>query len=320
MSHAFVEVQQAAKRFPGARGSDDLTVFENVSFKLEKGEFVCIIGHSGCGKSTIMNALAGLDRFSDGAMIMEGKEIDGPGLERGVVFQNYSLLPWLSALDNVRFGVRARWKAWDEAKVTEHSLKYLEMVGLKDVVERKPAQLSGGMRQRVSIARAFATKPKLLLLDEPFGALDALTRGVIQDELIKIWSQDQQTVFMITHDVDEAILLADRIFLMTNGPEARIAEAVEIDLPRPRQRAEIIKHPHFYPIRNYLVDFLVTRSAIMTSSELDGNGLRYPRAVNPIALAAAGDDAVDTPTAGDPAAIDTDQKLVRFTPKETHHG
>ncbi|RDB44132.1 ABC transporter ATP-binding protein [Halomonas sp. DQ26W] len=320
MSHAFVEVQQAAKRFPGAKGTDDLTVFENVSFQLGKGEFVCIIGHSGCGKSTIMNALAGLDRFSDGAMIMEGKEIDGPGLERGVVFQNYSLLPWLSALENVRFGVRARWKAWDEAKVTAHSLKYLEMVGLKDVVDRRPAQLSGGMRQRVSIARAFATKPMLLLLDEPFGALDALTRGVIQDELIKIWSQDRQTVFMITHDVDEAILLADRIFLMTNGPEARIAEAVEIDLPRPRNRAEIVKHRHFYTIRNYLVDFLVTRSAIMTTSELDGNGLHYPRPVDPVALKAAEDDALDTPVAGDPAAIDTDQKLVRFTPKETHHG
>ncbi|PAU76775.1 ABC transporter ATP-binding protein [Halomonas salipaludis] len=318
MSHAFVEVQQAAKRFPGAKGEPDLTVFENVSFQLEKGEFVCIIGHSGCGKSTIMNALAGLDQFSDGTMVMEGKEIDGPGLERGVVFQNYSLLPWLSALENVRFGVRARWKAWSDAKVTEHSLAYLEMVGLKDVVGRKPAQLSGGMRQRVSIARAFATKPKLLLLDEPFGALDALTRGVIQDELIKIWSQDQQTVFMITHDVDEAILLADRILLMTNGPEARIAEAVEIDLPRPRQRGEIVKHPHFYTIRNYLVDFLVNRSGELRTADLDRRGLRYPEAVNPVERASA-----DTPAASDgqrASADTTHDTLVTFTPKETHHG
>ncbi|MCL7940588.1 ABC transporter ATP-binding protein [Halomonas sp. ATCH28] len=313
MNHAFVEVQQAAKRFPGAKGEPDLTVFENVSFQLKKGEFVCIIGHSGCGKSTIMNSLAGLDRFSDGAMVMEGKEIDGPGLERGVVFQNYSLLPWLSALENVRFGVRARWKDWDQARVTEHSLEYLEMVGLKDVVDRKPAQLSGGMRQRVSIARAFATKPKLLLLDEPFGALDALTRGVIQDELIKIWTRDRQTVFMITHDVDEAILLADRIFLMTNGPEARVAEAVEIDLPRPRHRAEIVKHPHFYKIRNYLVDFLVTRSAEMDPADLDRKGLHYPRAVNP-----ASEDATAPATASTKDA--TDDKLVSFTPKETRHG
>ncbi|MDR5904430.1 ABC transporter ATP-binding protein [Franzmannia qiaohouensis] len=320
MSHAFVEVQQAAKRFPGAKGEPDLTVFENVSFQLEKGEFVCIIGHSGCGKSTIMNALAGLDQFSDGAMVMEGKEIDGPGLERGVVFQNYSLLPWLSALENVRFGVRARWKEWSDAKVTEHSLAYLEMVGLKDVVDRKPAQLSGGMRQRVSIARAFATKPKLLLLDEPFGALDALTRGVIQDELIKIWSQDQQTVFMITHDVDEAILLADRIFLMTNGPEARIAEAVEIDLPRPRQRGEIVKHPHFYTIRNYLVDFLVNRSGELRTADLDQRGLRYPESVNPVEHASS---AADSPSASGGRAADADNThdtLVSFTPKETHHG
>ncbi|UXZ53208.1 ABC transporter ATP-binding protein [Halomonas sp. 7T] len=319
MSHAFVEVQQAAKRFPGAsKNAPPLTVFENVSFQLQKGEFVCIIGHSGCGKSTIMNALAGLDQFSDGSMVMEGKEINGPGLERGVVFQNYSLLPWLSALENVRFGVRARWKAWSEREVTEHSMQYLEMVGLKEVVSRKPSQLSGGMRQRVSIARAFATKPKLLLLDEPFGALDALTRGVIQDELIKIWTQDQQTVFMITHDVDEAILLADRIFLMTNGPEARIAEAVEIDLPRPRNRAEIIKHPHFYKIRNYLVDFLVNRSSTLRVQENEPKGLLYPTSVNPVHAEAATEPPTNPPEAA-PAA-EQEEKLVKFTPKEVRHG
>ncbi|HSP58409.1 MAG TPA: ABC transporter ATP-binding protein [Halomonas sp.] len=318
MSHAFVEVQQAAKRFAGAKGAPGLTVFDNVSFKLEKGEFVCIIGHSGCGKSTIMNALAGLDSLSDGAMIMNGKEIRGPSLERGVVFQNYSLLPWLTVLDNVRFGVSARWKRWNDAQVTEHSRNYLTMVGLSEVVHRKPAQLSGGMRQRVSIARAFATKPELLLLDEPFGALDALTRGVIQDELIKIWERDRQTVFMITHDVDEAILLADRILLMTNGPEARVAEAVEIDLPRPRARADIVKHPNFYKIRNYLVDFLVTRSATMRAEDLDQGGLRYPKAVNPAGPEPTGTNPVAvTPAATEPAA---DRKLVHLTSKETHHG
>ncbi|MCC5882212.1 MAG: ABC transporter ATP-binding protein [Halomonas sp.] len=315
MSHAFVEVQQAAKRFPGIKGSPDLTVFENVSFQLQKGEFVCIIGHSGCGKSTIMNALAGLDSLSEGAMIMDGREIGGPSLKRGVVFQNYSLLPWLTALDNVRFGVRARWKEWKESQVTDHSLQYLEMVGLKEVVMRKPAQLSGGMRQRVSIARAFATKPELLLLDEPFGALDALTRGVIQDELLKIWSQDRQTVFMITHDVDEAILLADRIFLMTNGPEARIAEAVEIDLPRPRSRGEIVKHPHFYTLRNYLVDFLVNRASELRTAPQDRRGLHYPRSVNPVAEASA---SVTFRKAD--AQASAPPKLVTVTPKESHHG
>jgi len=318
MSHAFVEVQKAAKRFPGAgKDAAPLTVFEDISLQLKKGEFVCIIGHSGCGKSTIMNALAGLDQFSEGSMVMDGKEIHGPSLERGVVFQNYSLLPWLTALDNVRFGVRARWPAWSEHEITEHSMKYLTLVGLKEVVGRKPAQLSGGMRQRVSIARAFATKPKLLLLDEPFGALDALTRGVIQDELVKIWSQDQQTVFMITHDVDEAILLADRIFLMTNGPQARIAEAVEIDLPRPRQRAEIVKHPHFYTIRNYLVDFLVNRSSELRTQEFDGKGLRYPTPVNPVTLAEGSATPVSTPA---PTTVPPQEKLVTFTPKEIRHG
>ncbi|MBT3058261.1 MAG: ABC transporter ATP-binding protein [Candidatus Thiodiazotropha sp. (ex Lucina pensylvanica)] len=257
--HYFVEAENLSKRFKTKDG--ELTVFENANFGIHKGEFVCIIGHSGCGKSTIMNILAGLDGASDGALFMDMKEVGGPALERGVVFQNYSLLPWLSALKNVTFGVRARWPQWSREQVREHAYKYLQMVGLGDgAEERKPFELSGGMRQRVSIARAFAIEPKLLLLDEPFGALDALTRGNIQDELLKIWSETHQTVFMITHDVDEAILLADRILLMTNGPYARIAESVKVDIPRPRDRTTIIHDPGYYPIRNHLVDFLVMRS------------------------------------------------------------
>ena len=260
MSHAFLEVEGLAKRFPGANNGEGLTVFENASFEIEKGEFVCVIGHSGCGKSTILNVLAGLDQPSDGLVIMNGKEVAGPSLERGVIFQNYSLLPWLTTVKNVAFGVQARWPHWDKAKIHEHSMKYLEMVGLKEAAYKKPAELSGGMRQRVSIARAFATQPQLLLMDEPFGALDALTRGVIQEELIKIWSESKQTVFMITHDVDEAILLSDRILLMTNGPYARIAESVKVSIERPRNRNTIIHDPGYYKIRNHLVDFLVTRS------------------------------------------------------------
>jgi nitrate/nitrite transport system ATP-binding protein len=255
----YVEVKGLAKRFPAKGG--DLTVFEDVSFALDKGEFVCIIGHSGCGKSTILNVLAGLDSASAGEVVMAGKEVTGPALERGVVFQNYSLLPWRSALRNVMFGVAARWPGWSKDQVREHSLKYLHMVGLVDGAEhRKPAQLSGGMRQRVSIARAFAIEPKLLLLDEPFGALDALTRGTIQEALLEICAETRQTVFMITHDVDEAILLADRILLMTNGPHARVAESVRVSIERPRDRTTIVHHPAYYPIRNHLVDFLVSRS------------------------------------------------------------
>jgi nitrate/nitrite transport system ATP-binding protein len=255
----FVEAENLTKRFKTKDG--ELTVFENANFGIHKGEFVCIIGHSGCGKSTILNILAGLDGASEGALLMDSKEVSGPALERGVVFQNYSLLPWLSAINNVMFGVRARWPQWSREQVRAHAYKYMHMVGLGDgAEERKPFELSGGMRQRVSIARAFAIEPKLLLLDEPFGALDALTRGNIQDELLKIWNETHQTVFMITHDVDEAILLADRILLMTNGPYARIAESVKVDIERPRERTSIIHDPAYYPIRNHLVDFLVMRS------------------------------------------------------------
>jgi nitrate/nitrite transport system ATP-binding protein len=255
----FVEVENLSKRYPTREG--ELTVFEKANFGIEKGEFVCIIGHSGCGKSTILNILAGLDTASDGIVFMEGKEVSGPALDRGVVFQNYSLFPWKSALNNIIFAVRSRWPHMSKDEIKAHAYKYLDLVGLTDGVEhRKPAELSGGMRQRVSIARAFAIEPKLLLLDEPFGALDALTRGTIQDELIKIWSATHQTVFMITHDVDESILLADRILLMTNGPYARVAESVKIDIDRPRDRTTIIHDPGYYPIRNHLVDFLVKRS------------------------------------------------------------
>lgn len=276
MSHHFVQVENLSRTYPDGKNGE-LTVFEDIKFSLEKGEFVCIIGHSGCGKSTILNVLAGLDEASTGHVIMNGKEVKGPSLERGVVFQNYSLLPWKTALNNVVFGVQARFPRWSRSEVLAHSQKYLEMVGLGGALDRKPSQLSGGMRQRVSIARAFATQPELLLLDEPFGALDALTRGVIQDELIKIWQASQQTVFMITHDVDEAILLSDRIFLMSNGPHARIAESIEVKLPRPRTRATVFQEPGYNALRNYLVDFLVNRSG---EAGPQANG--EPHYINPI--------------------------------------
>ena len=269
MSSKFLSVKNLSKRYVTKR--EDLTVFEGVDIEVDRGEFVCIIGHSGCGKSTILNVLAGLDEPTGGGVIMDNQEVVGPSLDRGVVFQNYSLLPWRTTLQNVSFGVKARWPEWSKQQVIDHSTKYLEMVGLGKSIYKKPSELSGGMRQRVSIARAFATSPKLLLLDEPFGALDALTRGVIQDELIKIWGESKQTVFMITHDVDEAILLADRILLMTNGPNAHIAESVDIDIERPRQRASIIDNPAYYKIRNHLVDFLVNRSSKLSGTSNAGD-------------------------------------------------
>ena len=287
MHKYFLNAQQLSKTFPAPRGGEPLTVFDNINFGVEEGEFVCIIGHSGCGKSTILNILAGLDEASSGAILMDNREIAGPSLDRGVVFQNYSLLPWMSTLKNITFAVKSRFPQWNRDQVYEHSMKFIDMVGLKGTEHRKPSQLSGGMRQRVSIARAFAIQPKLLLLDEPFGALDALTRGMIQDELLKIWSQSTQTVFMITHDVDEAILLADRILLMTNGPHAQIAESVTIDIPRPRNRTDIIHHDNYYPIRNHIVEFLVKRSKELADPSqriphiTTDNELRYPPEVNP---------------------------------------
>jgi nitrate/nitrite transport system ATP-binding protein len=274
MSKPFLSIENLTQRYPDGQGGM-MTVFENASFGVEKGEFVVILGHSGCGKSTIMNILAGLAEPSSGVVIMDGREVSGPSLDRGVVFQNYSLLPWLSTLKNVSFGVAARHPDWSKTKVLDHSKQYLAMVGLEgDVIHRKPSQLSGGMRQRVSIARAFANHPKLLLLDEPFGALDALTRGTIQDELLKIWGDSGQTVFMITHDIDEAILLADRILLMTNGPFARVAESVEITIPRPRNRTAIVEHPNYYAIRNHLVQFLGKRSKELAGQASDGAAQR----------------------------------------------
>jgi nitrate/nitrite transport system ATP-binding protein len=242
-------------------------VFSNVSFTLERGEFVCIIGHSGCGKTTVLNVLAGLDTASDGYVFMDGREISGPSLERGVVFQSHALMPWLTVRQNIAFAVVSRWPDWSRAQVNAQVEKFVTMVGLSAAIDKKPSQLSGGMKQRVGIARAFSISPKMLLLDEPFGALDALTRGTIQDELMGIVRETQQTVFMITHDVDEAILLADRILLMSNGAETDtgykpggIAEVVINPLPRSRNRAGLHHLDGYYDLRNHIVDFLVSRA------------------------------------------------------------
>jgi nitrate/nitrite transport system ATP-binding protein len=234
---------------------------------MERGEFVCIVGHSGCGKTTILNVLAGLDAASGGTVIVDNREVAGPSLDRGVVFQGHALMPWLSVMSNIAFAVKSRWPDWNRIQVQLHCQKFVDLVGLTGSEHKKPAQLSGGMKQRVGIARAFAIQPKMLLLDEPFGALDALTRGTIQDELVRICAATRQTVFMITHDVDEAILLADRILLMSNGPNACIAEAVENTLPRPRDRHSIHHDPQYYRVRNHLVDFLVNRSKLYQTGE-----------------------------------------------------
>ena len=263
----FLKVEGLSKAFVAAK-----PVFADVSFAIDKGEFVCIIGHSGCGKTTVLNVLAGLDTATSGNCFMDNREISGPSLERGVVFQSHALMPWLTVRSNIAFAVVSRWPDWSKAAIDAHVEKFVSMVGLMPAIDKKPSQLSGGMKQRVGIARAFAIQPKMLLLDEPFGALDALTRGTIQDELMTIVRDTQQTVFMITHDVDEAILLADRIILMTNGADfvganntsgytpGGIGEVVVNTLPKKRTRAELHHLPGYYDLRNHVVDFLIKRA------------------------------------------------------------
>lgn len=260
--NAFLKIEGLSKSFVPAR-----PVFSDVSFSIERGEFVCIIGHSGCGKTTILNVLAGLDTASGGHVFMDGRQVAGPSLERGVVFQSHALMPWLTVRKNIAFAVESRWPEWRSSQVNAHVEKFVALVGLSHAIDKKPSQLSGGMKQRVGIARAFAIQPKMLLLDEPFGALDALTRGTIQDELMGIVRDTQQTVFMITHDVDEAILLSDRILLMSNGSDSPsgytpggIAEVVHNPLPRDRTRAGLHHLDGYYALRNHIVDFLVSRA------------------------------------------------------------
>ena len=269
----FVQIEDLGKTYPGSNEP----VFERVNFEIAQGEFVCIVGHSGCGKTTILNVLAGLETASTGHVIMANREISGPSLDRGVVFQGHALMPWLTVRRNIAFAVVSRWPHWSAAQVDAQVGKYVELVGLGAAIDKKPSALSGGMKQRVGIARAFAIEPKMLLLDEPFGALDALTRGTIQDELLRICAATRQTVFMITHDVDEAILLADRVLLMSNGPRAGIGEIVRNTMSRDRQRATLHHDPQYYRIRNHLVDFLVSRSRDLSN----GRSASNPPAVSP---------------------------------------
>ncbi len=261
MSETQISIEGLKRVFPASEDDGDFTVFEDVWFKVNKGEFVCLIGHSGCGKTTLLNILAGLDKASAGSVIVDGEEVDGPSLNRAVVFQSHALMPWMTAMNNIAFAVTSKWPNLSREKLRAHCQKYIDLVRLTGSESKKPSQLSGGMKQRVGIARAMAIEPKIMLLDEPFSALDALTRGSLQDELLSICRETVQTVFMITHDIDEALLLADRIVLMTNGPGARVLEIVENTMPRDRTRHDMHKHAHYYPLRNHLIDFLVERSA-----------------------------------------------------------
>ncbi len=257
----FIDIHGAEMVFHTKKGH--FHALRDINLGIDKGEFVTLIGHSGCGKSTLLNLISGLLKATDGAVICDNKEINSPGPERGVVFQNHSLLPWLTCYQNVYLAVERVFGA-KEAKeqLKKRTLDSLELVGMGHAATKRPHEISGGMKQRVGIARALAMEPKVLLMDEPFGALDALTRAHLQDELLKIVARTQSTVVMVTHDVDEAVLLSDRIVMMTNGPAATIGEILTVPLVRPRNRVELAEDPTYIHCRKAVLDFLYTRHGV----------------------------------------------------------
>jgi nitrate/nitrite transport system ATP-binding protein len=257
---SFLKLDHVDKSF--TRGSATSEVLKDINLTIAKGEYVSIIGHSGCGKSTLLNLVAGLTQVTRGAVLLEDQEVNAPGPERAVVFQNHSLLPWLTVYENVRLAVDKVFRA-TRSRAERHDwvLANLDLVQMVHAKDKRPSEISGGMKQRVGIARALAMEPKVLLLDEPFGALDALTRAHLQDQVMEIHARLGNTVIMITHDVDEAVLLSDRIVMMTNGPAARIGEVLKVDLPRPRKRLELVEDPAYTHARAAVLAFLYARHA-----------------------------------------------------------
>jgi nitrate ABC transporter ATP-binding subunit len=250
----YVELSDLSKVYATPRGP--AVIVKDFNLRIRKGEFVCLIGHSGCGKSTVLAMLAGLSEITAGGIVLAGKELVGPGPDRGVVFQSPCLLPWMTAFENVMLGVDQVYYTASKVERNQIAEYYLTLVGLDEALHKSPAELSQGMRQRVGIARAFALSPKMLLLDEPFGMLDTLTRYELQQVLIELWRRDKKTALMVTHDVDEALFLADRIVMMTDGPEAEVGDILEVHFPRPRERKAVMEHPDYYRLREYLIEFL----------------------------------------------------------------
>ncbi len=267
LTSRYIEIQNVEQTFKTAKGP--FQALQGINLTVAKGEFVSLIGHSGCGKSTLLNLIAGLTMPTRGSLICANREIGGPGPERAVVFQNHSLLPWLTCYENVYLAVErvfgqtreAGIRAESKAQLKARTDAALALVGLTPAAQKRPGEISGGMKQRVGIARALSMEPKVLLMDEPFGALDALTRAKLQDELLAIVATTQSTVVMVTHDVDEAVLLSDRIVMMTNGPSATIGEILSVDLPRPRNRVALVEDSRYVQCRKAVIDFLYTRQA-----------------------------------------------------------
>lgn len=255
---AFLDISDVTIAFPRSR----VPVLNGVDLKIRRGEYVSVIGHSGCGKSTLLNVVAGLLPATSGGVVLDGREVSGPGPDRAVVFQNHSLLPWLTCYENIRLAVdQTLSRSMGRAERHDWTMENLALVRMTGAKDKRPGEISGGMKQRIGIARALAIKPKVLLLDEPFGALDALTRAHLQDQVMAIHASLGTTVMMITHDVDEAVLLSDRIVMLTNGPNARIGEILDVDLPRPRDRLELVADPRFIAARAHVLAFLHHRHA-----------------------------------------------------------
>jgi nitrate ABC transporter ATP-binding subunit len=250
----YLELSQLNKTYPSAKGP--AVIVNDFNLDIAEGEFVTLIGHSGCGKSTVLSMVAGLTEVTAGGMVLAGKEVTGPGPDRGIVFQSPSLLPWLTARENVMLGVEQVFYTATASERLQIAEYYLSVVGLADAMDKRPSELSQGMRQRVGIARAFALSPKMLLLDEPFGMLDSLTRYELQVVLLDLWRRQRITALMVTHDVDEALYLSDRIVCMTDGPEAEVGDIIDVPFPRPRDRVAVMEHPEYYRLRERLIEFL----------------------------------------------------------------
>jgi nitrate/nitrite transport system ATP-binding protein len=254
----YLILSNLTKTYPTAKGV--AVIVKDFNLNIRKGEFVTLIGHSGCGKSTVLSMVAGLNPITDGGIILAGKELVGPGPDRGMVFQSPCLLPWMTALENVMLGVDQVFYTAHKDERRQIAEYYLSVVGLSDAMQKRPSELSQGMRQRVGIARAFALSPKMLLLDEPFGMLDSLTRFELQQVLIDLWRKDKKTALMVTHDVDEALFLSDRIVMMTNGPAAEVGDILDVPFQRPRSRKDVMEHPDYYRLREHLISFLEERA------------------------------------------------------------
>jgi len=310
----YLLLSRLTKVYPTSKGFS--TVVKDFDLEIAEGEFVSLIGHSGCGKSTVLSMVAGLNSISSGGVLVGGKEVDEPGPDRGMVFQSPCLLPWLTPRQNVMLGVDQVFFTASKSERRQIAEYYLELVGLSDSMDRRVTELSQGMRQRVGIARAFALSPRVLLLDEPFGMLDSLTRFELQQVLIDLWARDQKTALMVTHDVDEALFLSDRVVMMTNGPEAEVGDILAVPFARPRNRQQVMEHPDYYRLREHLITFLEELAHVRTSSmQTQGQQASQQSEETPRRVEFARKASLSRSLSGTAKQLAQQSRLVRFFPR-----